>query len=40
MSPSRYSVSVPGIVGVLTAMVALHFVQPARIPRLAEVQMD
>jgi predicted permease len=33
---------VSGIVGVLTAMVALHFVQflPARIPRLAEVQMD
>jgi len=31
-----------GIVGVLTAMAALHFVQflPARIPRLAEVQMD
>jgi putative ABC transport system permease protein len=31
-----------GVVGVLTAMVALHFVQflPARIPRLAEVQMD
>jgi predicted permease len=33
---------VSGVVGVLTAMVALHFVQflPARIPRLAEVQMD
>ncbi len=33
---------VSGIVGVLTAMVALHFVQflPARIPRLAEVQVD
>jgi predicted permease len=33
---------VSGIVGVLTAMAALHFVQflPARIPRLAEVQMD
>ncbi|HXW93646.1 MAG TPA: ABC transporter permease, partial [Terriglobales bacterium] len=31
-----------GVVGVLTAMVALHFVQflPARIPRLAEVQVD
>ena len=31
-----------GIVGVLTAMAALHFVQflPARIPRLAEVQVD
>src|ERR1700761_2329192 len=33
---------VSGVVGVLTAMVALHFVQflPARIPRLAEVQVD
>jgi predicted permease len=33
---------VSGIVGVLTAMAALYFVQflPARIPRLAEVQMD
>jgi len=33
---------VSGVVGVLTAMAALHFVQflPARIPRLAEVQMD
>src|SRR5205823_1060444 len=33
---------VSGIVGVLTAMAALHFVQflPARIPRLAEVQVD
>src|SRR5579859_4910679 len=33
---------VSGVVGVLTAMTALHFVQflPARIPRLAEVQMD
>ena len=33
---------VSGIVGILTAMAALHFVQflPARIPRLAEVQMD
>jgi len=31
-----------GIVGVLTAMAALHFVKflPARIPRLAEVQVD
>jgi predicted permease len=31
-----------GVVGVLTAMAALHFVQflPARIPRLAEVQVD
>jgi putative ABC transport system permease protein len=31
-----------GVVGVLTAMSALHFVQflPARIPRLAEVQVD
>ncbi len=31
-----------GIVGVLTAVAALHFVQflPARIPRLAEVQVD
>jgi predicted permease len=31
-----------GIVGVLTAIAALHFVQflPARIPRLAEVQVD
>lgn len=31
-----------GVVGVLTAMTALHFVQflPARIPRLAEVQVD
>ena len=30
------------VVGVLTAVAALHFVQllPARIPRLAEVQMD
>jgi putative ABC transport system permease protein len=33
---------ISGIVGVLTAMAALHFVQflPARIPRLAEVQVD
>ena len=33
---------VSGSVGVLTAMAALHFVQflPARIPRLAEVQVD
>jgi predicted permease len=33
---------VSGIVGVLSAMAALHFVQflPARIPRLAEVQVD
>ncbi|MFZ0771845.1 MAG: ABC transporter permease [Candidatus Sulfotelmatobacter sp.] len=33
---------VSGIVGVLTAMAALHFVQflPVRIPRLAEVQVD
>ena len=33
---------VSGIVGVLTAMAALHFVQflPARIPRLPEVQVD
>jgi predicted permease len=33
---------VSGVVGVLTAIVALHFVQflPTRIPRLAEVQMD
>jgi putative ABC transport system permease protein len=33
---------VSGLVGVLTAMAALHFVQflPARIPRLAEVQVD
>jgi predicted permease len=33
---------VSGIAGVLTAMAALHFVQflPARIPRLAEVQVD
>jgi putative ABC transport system permease protein len=33
---------VSGIVGVLTAMAALHFMQflPARIPRLAEVQVD
>jgi len=33
---------VSGVVGVLTAMAALHFVQflPARIPRLAEVQVD
>ena len=33
---------VSGIVGVLTAMAAMHFVQflPARIPRLAEVQVD
>jgi putative ABC transport system permease protein len=33
---------VSGIVGVLTAMAALHFVQflPTRIPRLAEVQVD
>jgi predicted permease len=33
---------VSGIVGVPTAMAALHFVQflPARIPRLAEVQVD
>jgi len=33
---------VSGIVGVLTAVAALHFVQflPARIPRLAEVQVD
>ncbi len=33
---------VSGVVGVLTAMTALHFVQflPARIPRLAEVQVD
>lgn len=31
-----------GVVGVLTAVAALHFVQflPARIPRLAEVQVD
>jgi predicted permease len=31
-----------GVVGVLTAIAALHFVQflPARIPRLAEVQVD
>jgi putative ABC transport system permease protein len=31
-----------GVVGVLTAMAAMHFVQflPARIPRLAEVQVD
>src|SRR5437588_12725433 len=31
-----------GVVGVLTAMVALHFVQflPVQVPRLAEVQMD
>ena len=31
-----------GLVGVLTAIAALHFVQffPARIPRLAEVQVD
>src|SRR5213082_443121 len=33
---------VSGLVGVLTAMAALHFVQflPPRIPRLAEVQVD
>jgi putative ABC transport system permease protein len=33
---------VSGVVGVLTAMAALHFVRflPARIPRLAEVQVD
>jgi predicted permease len=33
---------VSGIVGVLTAIVALHFIQflPGRIPRLAEVQVD
>ena len=33
---------VSGVVGVLAAMAALHFVQflPARIPRLAEVQVD
>jgi predicted permease len=33
---------VSGVVGVLTAIAALHFVQflPARIPRLAEVQVD
>jgi predicted permease len=33
---------VSGLVGVLTAVAALHFVQflPARIPRLAEVQVD
>ena len=33
---------VSGIIGVLTAMAALHFVQflPARIPRLAEAQLD
>src|SRR6185369_11700541 len=33
---------VSGVVGVLTAIVALHFVRilPARIPRLAEVQVD
>jgi predicted permease len=33
---------VSSLVGVLTAMAALHFVQflPARIPRLAEVQVD
>ena len=33
---------VSGMVGVLTALVALHFVQflPTRIPRLAEVQVD
>jgi predicted permease len=33
---------VSGMVGVLTAIAALHFVQflPARIPRLAEVQVD
>src|SRR5215510_7753741 len=33
---------VSGVVGVLTAMAALHFVQflPVQIPRLAEVQMD
>jgi predicted permease len=33
---------VSGMVGVLTALAALHFVQflPARIPRLAEVQVD
>ncbi|HXR16763.1 MAG TPA: ABC transporter permease [Terriglobales bacterium] len=33
---------VSGVVGVLTAIGALHFVQflPARIPRLAEVQVD
>src|SRR5262245_7824713 len=31
-----------GVIGVLTAIAALHFVQflPARIPRLAEVQVD
>jgi predicted permease len=33
---------VSGVVGVVTAMAALHFVQflPARIPRLAEAQLD
>ena len=33
---------VSGVVGMLTAIAALHFVQflPARIPRLAEVQVD
>ena len=33
---------VSGVVGVLTAIAAMHFVQflPARIPRLAEVQLD
>lgn len=33
---------VSGVVGVLTAIAALHFVQflPSRIPRLAEVQVD
>src|SRR5712671_1403311 len=33
---------VSGVVGVLTAIAALHFMQflPARIPRLAEVQVD
>jgi len=33
---------VSGVVGVLTAIAAMHFVQflPARIPRLAEVQVD
>jgi predicted permease len=33
---------VSGVIGVLTAIAALHFVQflPARIPRLAEVQVD
>jgi putative ABC transport system permease protein len=33
---------VSGVVGVVTAIAALHFVQflPARIPRLAEVQVD